>query len=342
MNPLAHILLSKKHSPSAEIEVHLFENCNMSCAFCCQDHKDAGPTQEGLAIKLSMVERFILAKKNSWQQFNVNLMGGELFQDESDDSWFVMYKDFILAIAKLLKGRDTHFCITTNLVFAKTQRVWKLLEELRAEGISLSLSTSYDFVARGWSAEQKARFVENLAGFKKEIDSVSVTLHALSIRKMINDKDPLFEEIYQNFEVNFDWYIPDLRNDRLFHPTDSECRDALIFLAKNYPESHPIKEYLNQSTNSVQCCSDNRVIISANNKYSNCQYMDYNPSDFKSPLDRHSTHGMFERFTDEQGCLSCEHLDRCGFYCWVAADYIHRKRDTDSCFLSEFFREVTS
>lgn len=340
MSSLYEQLLIKKHSNSAEIEVHLFENCNMACAFCCQDHKDEGLTPEGYATKLAMVLSFIEAKEKNWDSFSVNLMGGELFQDSLGDDYYENYHNFIVAIAEKLAGKRASFCITTNLVFQKCERVWALIKGLNESGINLRLATSYDFVARGWTPVQKGYFVKNLDIFKEALDSVSITLHALSIRKMVSEKDPLFEDLYKRFEVNFDWYIPDLKNDRLFHPSDKECKEALIFLAKNYPECHPVKDYVQNGLNKIQCCSNSRIIVSANNKYSNCQYMDYEQKNFKTPLNRHSTVGMFEKFSTEQGCLACEHFDRCGFYCWVSADYLHRKKDTESCFLSEFFDEV--
>ncbi len=341
MSYVTNKILSKKHSSTIEIEIHLFEDCNLSCSFCCQDHSMKGV--EGVTIdeKYLLVERFIAKKRNAWDSFSVNLMGGELFQDQYGDSWFNEYKRFVFKINSLLENKKVVFSFTSNLIFEKTDRVLAFLDGFREHKINITLQTSFDFAGRSWDERQKAVFRDNLDIFSDYIASISVTLHKLSIQSMLKKRDHLFDYCYENFPVNFDWYVPDLKNSNIFHPSDLDCKQALLYLAKYYPESHPIKGYLENETNDIQCCSENRILIAADNSISNCQYLDYNPKSFLGLPNKDTVGEMAERFLSSQGCLSCENLDRCGLYCFVAADFASRQRNTVDCFLKEFYNEVT-
>jgi hypothetical protein len=290
--------------------------------------------------KYELVESYIAKKTDSWDSFSVNLMGGELFQDQYSDDWFDEYESLVLKINSLLIGKRVQFNFTSNLIFEKRERVLKFLNRLKELEIKVSLQTSFDFAGRSWNEEQKKTFKSNLDYFLNSITSVSVTLHKLSIHSMLKKRDHLFEYCYENFPINFDWYVPDLKNSNIFHPSDKDCKQALLHLAKYYPRSHPIKDYLENETNDIQCCSENRILIAADNSISNCQYLDYNPKNFLGLPNKNTVSEMAERFLTSQGCLSCENLDRCGLYCFVAADFASRQRDTVDCFLKEFYSEV--
>ncbi len=63
---VAERLLTNKMSDVAEIEIHLFENCNISCGYCSQDHNDGGPNRDSFERKRSIAVQYMdkLSKKN--------------------------------------------------------------------------------------------------------------------------------------------------------------------------------------------------------------------------------------------------------------------------------------
>lgn len=334
---LAQALLATKQSTVPEIEIHLFEDCNLSCGFCSQAH-DSGINFD-FEKKFHLVKNFINQKKSSYDHFRISLMGGELFQDQIKD--YTPYYDFILRVNELLKGLSADFYVTSNLVIKDIQLLSEFLASLRSQGINLQLTSSFDFAGRSWNQEQKDLFKKNVMSLKNYIHSISVTLHRPGIHSMLTKRDQLFEFLYDNFKINFDWYVPDLKNAAVFLPSDEDCKKALLYLAQNYPEVHPVKELIAKGLNQIQCCSENRILVAANDSISNCQYLEYAEDDFRGKPNRHSTYEMADRFIEEQGCATCEHIEHCGLYCYVAADYMKRHQNTLGCFIKEFYQEYS-
>lgn len=332
---LAQILLASKQALVPEIEIHLFEDCNLSCGFCSQDH-DSG-VNFNFEKKLRLVNEFINTKKEEYNTFKVSIMGGELFQNKIES--FTPYQEFIFEIKKMLTDKSVTFFMTSNLIFNNPTRLEELLKSLRSKGIDVFITTSFDFAGRGWTQQQRDLFKKNVIYLRSYIYSISVTLHKPGIQAMLNKTDKLYEFLYDNFKINFDWYVPDLKNAATFLPSDNDCKNALLYLARNYPNVHPIKEIVNQELNQIQCCSENRILIAANDSISNCQYLDYADNKFKGNPNKFTTFDMADRFVEEQGCATCEHIKHCGLYCYVAADYAKRNQNTLSCFIKEFYEE---
>lgn len=338
MDLLYKNLLLRKHSNTIEIELHLFENCNLSCAFCSQDHNAAGPNLQSLQQKLKLVKQFI-DSKSKYPKFQVNLMGGEILQDSISDDWINYYIKFINEINSYLVDKEVSFSITTNLIFNNTDRIINLIKELQ-QNVTFNINVSYDPAARGWSKLQLEEvYKPNIELFEQYIDSISITLHRITIEKLLRKSDSYLNYLYSKFHLNFDWYVPDQKLMYHFIPTDDNCKDILRYLKIYYPESSPVQEYLTQENNIIQCCSEYRILISADNKFSNCQYLSYKQSDFNTKINPHSTTDLFKNFIKQQNCISCPYFNRCGLYCYVAADFKGRKVN-ENCFLKEFFNEL--
>ena len=79
MDTLSHILDSKIPD-KGEIAVVFFENCNLQCPMCPQDHSSLiGLSKEEILSKVDIIKNFF---SNSFRSsFTLNIMGGELFQD---------------------------------------------------------------------------------------------------------------------------------------------------------------------------------------------------------------------------------------------------------------------
>jgi molybdenum cofactor biosynthesis enzyme MoaA len=82
---LLNKLFGRKANDCTEIEIHLFEYCNLSCTFCGQDH-DSKVGFDTIVAKSKDVTEFI--KRSHKSDHILNIMGGEIFNDQIPDSLF--------------------------------------------------------------------------------------------------------------------------------------------------------------------------------------------------------------------------------------------------------------
>jgi hypothetical protein len=337
---LSHLLRHKEYD-QVEVEMQLYENCNLSCTFCSQDHKASleQASWNSLEKKWALADAYV--ESHAGSHFKFNLMGGELFQDKFNEDH---YENLFSLCEKLnssatQKGKTAQFMFTTNLIFANRKPVERLLARVADLGVNVQLATSFDFSGRTWSHSQKDLFKNNVEHFKKHIRLVGVVLHRPAIDVMVNRVDELFDWLYRHVPIVFEYYIPDLNHQDYFAPSDDDNLRAWLYLARHYPEVQPVKRWLTEKYNEVKCCSINRLTILANNTVSACRYFPYKPEDFKTDLDKHSIAGMAIKFIQDQGCQTCENFNRCGLHCFVQADRKNRKAN-EQCFLNNFFKQT--
>ena len=73
-------IIKSKVPDYAEIEVFFFEQCNLRCIHCFQDHESTvGMSKENILAKTDIIEDFF--KRTTKTEVVLNIMGGELFQD---------------------------------------------------------------------------------------------------------------------------------------------------------------------------------------------------------------------------------------------------------------------
>ena len=81
MSVTKSILESKKPN-IAEIELTLFENCNISCDFCLHDKKlTTGLTGEEMFSKIPLFVDILKRQQGRVDLVQINLVDGELLQD---------------------------------------------------------------------------------------------------------------------------------------------------------------------------------------------------------------------------------------------------------------------
>lgn len=330
-------LLNKKMPDSSEIELHLFELCNLRCHFCGQDHDDR--TGFDLILnKIDPVKEFIL--KNPRTNHILNIMGGEVFNDELPDSMFESYKTLVLdidAFAKTL-GHTCSFNWVTNLIFKKSDRVLDFLNFLEEKGITINISTSYDFAGRKNSLWNLETFTQNLELLGSRIYTVGFVLTKTSIRHLLAKRDPYFDVLYGKYPLYFDYYVPE-NGANILMPSDKEILGCYLFIAKNYPNISPVKELLENQENKMTCYSLNKLTLLPNGREVKCRYMDYKPDQFKTPIDYQSNENIIQAHLDENECFTCDWFSRCGFRCFVQADWAKREK-TEKCLFKTFFEEV--
>lgn len=331
-------LLKKKLNDSTEIEIHLFEYCNLSCRFCGQDHT----SKLGFdTIVEKAIDAIAFMHKSPLKSHIINVMGGEIFNDEIPDSLFESYYDFTKKIEDYAKQR--HLTITlnfvTNLIFQKIERVNKLLSHFDTFPGEINISTSYDFEGRGYAGRVNSLFAKNLYIFKDYIYTIGFVLTSPAIKNFLKNKDPFFEKIKDDFCLYFDYYVPEEKNCDELMPTDKELYDAFVYAAKNYPNTYPVKDWLNNKENKMTCFSLNKITILPDGKQVTCRYLNYKNGRFHNEIDYNSNANIIESYINKNHCLSCTYFDRCSFRCFVQADWVKRE-EMDECLYAKFFNTI--
>lgn len=331
-------LLKDKISDSSEIELHLFEFCNLNCAFCGQDHNSTVGMSTIYQKAVSVIE-FI--KKSDLKKHTINIMGGEIFNDEIPHQLFEDYLDFYYEINDycLVRDIEVRFNWVTNLIFNKNvPEVEKLFSRMSDNAF---ISTSYDFSGRGLNINRSLQFKHNLNHFKDKIGVVGFVLTRPSIKKLLNDQDKFFKEVlYPNYHLYFDYYVPEKSSDKML-PSDEELLEALRYLAKHYPNVSPVKQMIENEKNEMTCFSLNKVTILPDGREVTCRYLDYQPEDFIHPVDYSSNENIIEAHLERNQCISCQWFNKCTFRCFVQADWKKLER-ANYCVFKTFFDELES
>ncbi len=329
-------ILESKRPDIAEIELTLFENCPVNCHFCFHDKKSpVGLTRADMFSKIPLVAQFLDKQKGRVQLAQINLVGGELLQDR----WMErLCRDYF----GLLVALKPHFArnrlpmkvvIVSNFLFQKREVVKALIDDLRATHIDAHLIASYDFHGRPISSVYR----QNIAYFGPNyITSINAVGTRQSIAAFQKNKDSYFQELYQNFNVYFDDFIPDPGSEDSL-PSDREFYQWYRFIAEHYPKIQPVAELLNNRENKMHCLSLNKITIFPDNRTSNCRWYRYRQEHFNTQLDMKDNAGMMQNFLDEMGCLSCRYFQRCGFRCFTQWDWKTRRRDMPQCPMQAFF-----
>lgn len=328
-------LLKDKLPNSTEIEIHLFEFCNLSCSFCGQDHDSkVGMDEYSFVSKADRVIEFMETNEN--KSHIINLMGGEIFNDEVPDEIFTYYSKFHQLLSEWAnkeEGVTLRFNWVTNLIFNKSKRV----EEFIKSHPNSYISTSYDFSGRGLDINRKLAFDKNLELFSDYITVIGFVLTRPAIRKLLANTDNYFKKLYAKYTLYFDYYVPELSASKLM-PSEQEMLDAYRYIAAHYPNVYPIKDWVENDKNLLTCYSINKLTLLPDNREVKCRYMEYEESDFLTPIDYTSNENIIEAHLERNNCFSCEHYDRCQFRCFVQVDWSALER-LAICPMKTFFDE---
>ena len=330
------VLLEKKRPNLGEIELTLFENCHLNCAFCHHDKKSTvGLSREGMFSKIPLVEDHLKKMQGMVDTCQINMVGGELFQDRISEWAYDIYYDMLIEIKKLYDKYEQRIKVVwvTSFQFSKRDRVQKLLDDLNEAEIPSYIICSYDFDGR----PVKGPYGKNIEYFADYITSINMVATVPSIERYMADDDEYFHYLYDKFDnFYFDDYIPDKGFDHLI-PSDSRYLDFLTFTFHNYPDINPIADLIRNENNHRHCMALNKVTIFPNNSISNCRWNRYTESDFNTPLNRQDNASMMQSYMDEHGCLSCKWWNKCGFRCYTQWDWKNRERDLPDCVMRMWF-----
>lgn len=336
-DPLLERVLRNKIPDASEIQLILFQHCNLACNFCGQDHK----SRTGLDTIVQKADEIVsFMKGNLKKKHFVNMMGGEIFNDDLPDK---VYEDYFRLCAHVdfeakQMDHEVRFSFATNLIFANSGRVKNFFDKLDAHDIDFCVSTSYDFFGRQNALWSKEVFHQNLELFQEKIRVINVVLTKPSIQKLIQNNDATFVALYEKFEIFFEYFQPE-RNSDLLMPSDDEILKAFIFLAQNYPKSSPVAGMLNSRQNRMTCYGMNSMTLLPSGEKARCRYLDYKPDAFKNDVNYQSNSNIVSSFLEENECLKCQWFERCTLRCFVQADWKNREK-SQICIFKTFFGQL--
>jgi hypothetical protein len=330
-------IIDSKVIDYAEIVVCLFDHCNLTCAFCPQEHDSKlGASREEILSKVPDIAKWINSNNRS-SYFKLHIMGGELFQDGWIDSGFLLhYQEFIDEIRKAVSAnKELYFNFITNLVFDRTDEVKAFLDKN-----SLKVSSSYDPKGRFNSAQFEV-FKRNVEIFKSYVQMFSIVLTKQNMRAVING-DKYFDYLYQNFSTDWDSFIPamDSGNEAMM-PKESEMLEFYKHLVDNYPKCLNITYFTEpSSSNKMSCTRGNGFTVLRDGPVPNgCSgsvfLKDASSKDTWSPI-------IVEKFIEQYNCFECEYFKTCSFTCFIKNDYKKIVRDVGDCVFKLTYKHVES
>lgn len=315
-----------------EIAISFFEKCNLRCKFCFQEHAKGYDRHfiQNLPDKLQPEIAKILEKYPSIQQFNILMMGGELFADNIPEEMFQEYHTFCRSVQEIFEAYfpevRLHFIVGTNGVYKARMRVLDFLYKFDVE-----TCVSYDPIGRHPSPEIAKMARDTIKAFHLINGPVTISsvLTKRNIHEVMTNPDYLkwLQSEYVS-RVDLNWYIgnPNWEEDL---PTDDELAEFFKWCIDN--KLYKIK-LINMLFESVvnksreRLCDCKFLLGVGQDKWTrNCiehysifenklfygnfsdELTEENVSDVKTSL------GVLKR-----GCLSCEYYETCQMPCWCS------------------------
>lgn len=328
-------LIKLKVIDYAEIVVILFENCNLRCAMCSQDHETMDFTaRDDILSKTDYIVDWI--NSNKAQYIKLHIMGGELFQDHLINSGHLdIYQEFIDTIQNQVHGdKEIVFNFITNLVFNQTDKVRTFLDNN-----SLKISISYDSKGR-FAARDFQLYKENVEKFKDIITMVSCVMHVPNMYS-ITKGDEYFDYLYSNFLIDWDsfWPCQDHDTNQKYMPKESEAFEFYKLLVTKYPKCINIEHFVTDKAIMKMTCTrgSNTTIMQDGTVPVGCSGTAF-VKDLKT--DDHHSDQIMTNYFDKYDCFHCPYFQKCPFTCFVKADYKYIEDDLDDCLYRKLFKFV--
>ena len=189
MNLIDHV---DKRTINGEIIVTLFEQCNLSCRFCPQDHSSVLGMDTIKDKKEHIIKAIEYLQSQGRTQFSIHIMGGEVFSDLIPDNLFEDYYQLVksLLVWSINNSITLEIAFTTNMVFSNFKRVDFLMDRLEVYD-NVYLITSYDPHSR-FNNETLEKFTYNVIMLRDWIRTVNVIMTKPAIDKFLTEEIPFF------------------------------------------------------------------------------------------------------------------------------------------------------
>lgn len=344
-------ILADKRDDKDEFFINFFEYCNLNCSFCWQDHD----SKVGIDTVVNLADKVISGVIASQRTgIDINIMGGELFCDEIEDRLFDDYRKFTYKVEEqaVQHGKQCMYNWVTNLIYSNTDRVQSFMDDLQAEGINTTVTTSFDFAGR-FNPKTLNIFLENLEKLEDYVRSISVILTKQNIEQLLKDDNEVFKHLYKKFpgglttrssypptkRIYFDYYSPGWPGEPAnIAPSDELLYQGLTFLIDNYPECGPVWDWVNQLENKMTCRTS--LIFLPTGDTGRCRLLAGKQEDFGQPITFVDNKNMELAFIEKNQCLNCEYFKRCGLGCYLHSDFMRRPK-LPECVFKLIFDYIT-
>jgi hypothetical protein len=344
LNPDVKMMLESKRQRIGEVEICLFENCDIVCSFCQHDKNSIiGMTEEEIFSKIDISINFANSRKNSIDHIIYNIVGGEIFQDGLMDEYLPIYTRFLFELNKRTVeiGLSCEMVLATNLLFKDTDGMTTFLEGLAELKINYKLGVSYDITGRPINSTYK----NNVITLKDYITSCCVVGTKSTLTKLIAGETKFFDTMYNMFPIYLDDYIPD-PGFEAETPKDSLKLAAYKYIVEKYPKMDPVARVMKMDSNHMSCMSLAKISIMPDNSVSNCKWHRYKNTNFhtyKNDPDAEiylDTAPQMRRFMEVKDCMGCEFYKKCPLTCFTQWDFVYEeeKHDTTDCWQRMFFQ----
>lgn len=333
MSFIKHVLANKLPD-IGEVEVFLFEHCNLRCVHCFQDHNaTTGMGREAILAKADEIGAFLA--RNGLSEYILNVMGGELFQDHLLEKYLPIYSEFIEQVerhAARLNKKITFNFVTNLLCGDQKLKDWLELHDLK-------VSTSYDPTGR-FNPEQLKTFLQNIDAFSDRISMVTGVITKPNIDKVMSG-DVIFSELYDRFPFYWDQLTPGPTVPVMLMPKQSELLTFLKFLVDRYPRCLNVVSFIERKERPISCPSMNKLLIEPAHVSEGCRIKKQAEHQviFISPV-RESNEHLIENFMAQHNCLSCEYFKHCTFSCFVRHDWKTLVHDVPGCVYKAVFQHA--
>lgn len=307
MNIPLYNVIDNKIIDWAEIVLCLFENCNLSCVFCPQDHTTTDHMSEDAILSKAPATIKWINDNTISDNFYLHIMGGELFQDSLiADGYLNIYQKLINKIRnEVTPGKTVIFRFVTNLTMTKHTKMLKFITDN-----NIKISISYDIKGR-FSTTDTTIFDDNCEIYHDHIEMCSVVSTKQNIQALIFG-DPMYDYLYTNFKINWDSYLPSHGIDDKLIPTSSDILSLNKYLIDHYPKCTSIHMFVDGTTNNKMSCTrgNSYTVLPAGPITEGCSGNVLTTS-AKTDGD------VIELFINEYDCLTCEYYHKCPFTCFV-------------------------
>jgi len=337
MDSITSLILKDKREAREEFFINLFELCNLKCSFCWQDHNDKRGMDTVRDKAQVIIDRLIERKKYT-NGFDINLMGGELFFDEINDSLFDDYFYLAKKVNEYCTANsiEVSFNWVTNLVFTKTQRVLKLQSDLIDEGVDSMLTTSYDPRGR-FNTKNFNLFLKNIDIVRMHLRSVGIVMTRPNIMAIMKG-DSKLQSLYKKIDLYFDYYSPE-ESFKTSLPKDSELLVFFKYMLQNYPKAEPFRSWRENDINKMTCRSSNVILPDGGGGKCRSLVAKSLYDEFLSEFDVKDNDSMEKSFIERRNCLTCEFFQKCGLGCFLQSDFL-KHNDLEDCLFYLTFKEI--
>jgi hypothetical protein len=213
-----------------------FRWCNNKCTFCyLKDYiLQEPPSIEQIRIINNNVTNWLnsnIDKIPNDVKFSLSMIGGELYC--LNDDYYNEYVKLIDNVNFILKKRDLTIKLFSNLLFKNLNPIINLY---KCENVN-TIITSYDYKGR-FTNDSLVLWLNNVTTLLNK--GINLSVETVLTKEFINDfldrKDPIYDNLLKNFNINFGYsiIIPNSKSQLNNIPSQEQLIRFFKFIYDNY------------------------------------------------------------------------------------------------------------